>query len=222
MYIMNPARDSVTESKDASENELATVEELAPNTSTVDNQDQPDSVKADCTSNDNTSSDQGHKYSSYSIPTFTLEEITSSTYYNELANTAVTRKISFFPSFCRHRDGQRLSCLAKHFTKLSEDKKHYSFGRVLHLAMLWQEGMAYINGLNNEEVEKELQCCKEALSLFEVPNKKFNLLYWLKCVAQCSVNSVVSRLNSNSLDILNAMAGDEEAVIVSGDLEDYS
>lgn len=210
--------DPMTESKDTSDNELATVEELAPNTSTVDNQDQPNSVKTDCISNDSPSLDQGH---SYSISTFTLEEITSSTYYNELANTAVTRKINFFPSFCRHRDGQRLSCLAKHFTKLSEDKKHYSFGRVLHLAMLWQEGVAYINGLNNEEVEKELQCSKEALSLFEVPNKKFNLLYWLKCVAQSSVNSVVSRLNSNSLDILNAMAGDEEAVIVSGDLEDY-
>ena len=147
-----------------------------------------------------------------SVPTntcpFSLEEISNSSYYYELLDTATTKSLTFFT--CRHKVGERLACLNKLFVKLSQEHRLYSFGRVLYLVMLWKEGVAYINDLNEQETKNELECVQRRLSV-----GKNHLLQWLKDIAQMAVDEVVSKLNNNSLDILNSLAGDEEIVIIN-------
>lgn len=157
------------------------------------------------------------------VSTFPLKDITASPYYFELTDTAVTRNITFFAAYCRHKVGERLTCLRKLFVKLSQEDKHYNFGRVLYLTMLWKEGVVYINGLSGQQIEEELQhanCLFPQKETWSVSSKN-HLLQWLEGIAQTAVDLVVSKLNSNSLDILNALAGDDETVIVSEYMEDY-
>ena len=161
---------------------------------------------------------------SFHLPTFSLDDITASPYYFELVDTAVSSNITFFAAFCRHKVGDRLACLEKLFANLSQEEKHYNFGRVLYLTLLWKEGVGYINGLNEQQVADELRCVCVAQTgtPLVVNGSRSYLLQWLKGVAQVAVDYVVSKLNSSSLNILNALAGDDETVIVPSCTDEYS
>ena len=189
----------------------------------------PDQADQDCNSDASTVKDslQPTNELRAASTVLTLEEITGSSYYHELASTAVTRNIDFFASVCRHKVGERLSCLKQHFANLSQSKMsgkgYYSFGRVLYLTMLWEEGMAYINNLSDQETKEEIVNCSSSENAggSVTGSTKNQLLQWLKVVAQSAINGVVAQLNSNSLDILNAIAEEEEAVMISSDIEEY-
>ncbi len=146
-------------------------------------------------------------------PLFSLEAISNSSYYYEMLDTATTKNLTFFT--CRHKVGGRLSCLNRLLIKLSQEDRLYNFGRVLYLVMLWKEGVAYINDLNEQEAQDEQKHLQR--TSYSILIGKNHLLKWLQEVAQLSVNKVVSKLNNNSLDILDTLAGDEEVVIIDSD-----
>lgn len=180
--------------------------------------------------------------SKQNLTTFSLENISSSSYYIELVNTAISRDITLFAVVCRHQIGERLACLKNRMTTLSEgDTAHYDVGRVLYLTMLWQEGMKYIENLTKEELKDEHHCLRTS-SLFahcphSVPSTapyrhhsdndgddhgftRNQVLLWLKVISQGAVDHVVSNLTSSSLEVLNTLAGQDEAVVIDESITD--